>query len=137
MDMLRRAAAVEKTLAAYDGRRFDPANQITCAHLARDHMVNMGHSPPEMPDFDSMFGAAKLMRERGWDDVAAMLDSMLPRRRAPAFMLLGDIVLAPGDGLDAMLICAGPFKLIGWVQEHDKFVRIDRDMNSIIAVWEL
>src|SRR5690606_24837107 len=70
-ELERRRAAVEMTLARYRGKPFDWSRGITCVHLARAHLRNMGHKPPTVPRFRSALGAKRALKERGWNDVAA------------------------------------------------------------------
>ena len=117
MELVRRRAATERTLARYRKKVFDWSKGITCVHLARAHLRNMGHKPETLPRFRSALGAKKALQERGFESVTGMLDSMLPRI-APAQMMLGDLAVVPGEGgLDAIFVCAGPLKVFGWRED--------------------
>src|SRR5688500_1616962 len=89
-----RARATEKTRDRFFGKRFDWSTGGTCVHMARYHLRNMGHRPPGLPRFRSLFAAKQALRARGWASVAEMLDAVIGshRRVYPAAMGLGDIV---------------------------------------------
>ena len=136
-ELLRRKAATEKTLSRYRHKAFDWSCGVTCVHLARAQMKAMGHTPPTMPRFRSAFAARQAMTERGWNTVAEMLDSMLPRI-APARMLLGDLAVAQSDdGMGSIMICAGPFKLMGWREDAAELVMLDVTLDELVGAWRL
>lgn len=132
--LVHRQAATEKTIKRYDGKAFDWGAGITCVHLARFHLRNMGHRPPTLPRFRSALMARRAMQERGWGSVAEMLDSMLPRI-APAQMILGDMAILPGDGMDAILICVGPRRLFGWHEDSEVPVMQEPDISKVVGAW--
>ena len=137
MELERRRLATEKTLARYGGKVFDWSKGITCVHLARAHMKNMGHKPQTLPRFRSALGAKKALKSHDWASVGAMLDSMLVRI-APAQMMLGDLTVIPGDsGLDAIFICAGPLKVFGWDQREPALTLLDIDLNELTGAWRV
>lgn len=136
-EMIRRKEATEATLARYRGKAFDWSKGITCVHLARCQLRKMGHKPPSMPRFRSAFAARQAMTERGWNTVAEMLDSMLPRI-APARMLLGDLAVAASeDGMGSIMICAGPHKLMGWREDAEELIMLDVTLDQLEAAWRL
>lgn len=133
----KRRAATEKTLARYRHKAFDWQAGITCVHMARYQMRNMGHRPQGLPRFRSALGAKKALRERGWQSVTDMLDSMLPRI-APAQMLIGDLAAVPGDnGLDSIMICAGPQRLFGWHEDAEGIVVLGVRLDEVSAAWRV
>lgn len=135
--LLLRQAATERTLALYRGKLFNWRRGITCVHLARRHLRHMGHNPPTVPRIRSVLSARRALAARGWDSTADMLDSLLPRI-APAQMLLGDIATAPGlEGLDAIVICAGPRKLMGWHETAEGLVVIDIGPGDLLGAWRV
>lgn len=124
-EMERRRVATQKTMDRYSGKVFDWSTGVTCVHLARFHLRNMGHKPPTLPRFRSAMGAKKALQARDWGSVADMLGSLLPSI-APAEMALGDLAIVPGDaGLDAIFVCAGPLKVFGWATDADATVVVD------------
>lgn len=140
-DLLRRQSATEATLAKYRTRAFNWHGRATCIHMARFHMRKMGHKPASIPDFRSPLGARTALAATGHDDLAGLLDSLLPRI-APARMLLGDIALLPGDpedggAFDCITICAGD-KLLGWHPDDPSGIKpLVADWSSLIGAWQL
>ena len=135
-DLVSRQRAVEKTKARYEGKVCDWKTGVTCVRLARDHLRNMGHKPPTLPRFRSLLGAKKSMARRGWEDVAAMLDSMLPRIPA-ARLLPGDLVVVPGEGIDAIFVSAGFARFFGWRADLPELVMIELDLDEVLGAWRL
>ncbi|MBX7459562.1 DUF6950 family protein [Qipengyuania huizhouensis] len=137
MELERRRIATEKTLKRYQGKVFDWSKGITCVHLARFHLRNMGHKPETLPRFRSALGAKKALKEQGWASVADMLDSMMPRI-APAQMMLGDLAIVPGEGgMDAIFVCAGPLKVFGWREDQPKMVILDIGLDELTGAWRV
>lgn len=118
-DLIRRQRALEKTMAKYKARPFE-WGKVDCVTMLRSHLVAMGHKRlPKAPDYSSAPGAKKALKAMGFDDVAALLDSLLPQIPV-ARALIGDIVLMDGhDGLDAVSIASGGNKVIGWHEDAD------------------
>ncbi|WP_030538629.1 hypothetical protein [Sphingobium sp. DC-2] len=119
-DMLRRQAALEKTLAKYRGRKLDFAC-ADCVRMSRFHLLQMGHRPPPLPSYRSLAGAVRALNQAG--GMEAIFDGLLPRIPY-ARMLPGDIALLEGDnGMDAAVICVG-HKVIGWHEGSDQMVNM-------------
>lgn len=136
-DSIRRQAATQRTLNRYRGRPFAWRAGHTCVHMARFHLRGMGHKPPVMPRIGSVLGAKRALAANGWDDVAAMLDSLLPRI-APLEMRLGDLAVGEGlDGLGAIFVCIPPFKLLGWHEEAEGAVIIDFNRDALLGAWRV
>lgn len=136
-ELATRQQATQATLDRFRGKTFDWSAGITCVHLARTHLRNMGHRPPGLPRFRSALAAKKAMKERGWASVSDMLDSMLPRI-APAQMLLGDLAVVEGDaGMDSIMVCAGPLRVFGWREDHPGLVVLGVTMDEISGAWRL
>lgn len=134
-DLIRRSTATNKTAKRYEGKAFDWQKRQTCVHMARYHLRQMGHKPPTMPDIRSAIGAKRALKQRGWNDCAAMLDSLLPRI-APAEMLAGDIaILAGDDGLGAIVICVGR-DVMGWHSDHPVFCAMT-DIAEYQGAWRV
>lgn len=135
--MVARQRATQKTLDRYRGVEFDWTKTATCIHLGRSQMVNMGHKPPKIPKFTTAVGAKKALKKVGFDSVPELLDSMF-KRIPPAMMLLGDLAVAPGsEGLDGIMICAGPRKVFGWREDEPKLVVLDVNLDELTGAWRL
>ncbi len=105
--------------------------------MARYHLRQMGHRPPSLPRFRSALLAKREMKARGWKDVAAMLDSLLPRI-APAAMMLGDLAAFEGDaGMDSIRVCAGRGRFFGWSEGYDTPVVIETEMDEVAGAWRV
>jgi hypothetical protein len=134
-ELLRRQAATSATMAKYRSKAFDWRSEVTCVHMARFHLRKMGHKMPKVPQMRSEIGARHALKARGVDNVAEMLDALLPRI-APAEMLLGDLVVAgSADGIGAIFVCAGPQKIIGWREDEEKMVFLDITLGELDGAW--
>ena len=137
IEMERRRIATNKTMKRFRKTPFDWSKSATCVHLARFQMRTMGHKPMKVPAFRTAITAKKALADLGHDSVTSLFDTMLPRI-APAQMLLGDLISFPGEGgLDAITVCAGPHKVIGWHADHDTMVVLDIELDEIKAAWRL
>lgn len=138
-DLIRRSKALAAAQRKYGKRAFSWRNAVTCVHLARSHLVKMGHRPQPMPRVRSLVGARRALDERGWRDVADMLDAQAGLMRiAPAMMLPGDIaMLESEDGIGAIFLCAGPHKLIGWREDAPAMVVLDMSFDQIAGAWRV
>lgn len=141
-ELERRRRATAKTLAHYDTRSFDWRRQATCLHMARFQMKAMGHNPPRMPPVRSALRAKRELEKRGFDNLTALLDSLLPRI-APAEMRLGDLAVSPGDpdgnafAFDSVLINVAPRKFAGWHPSSFLMAVMDVELGHVTAAWRL
>lgn len=138
-DLVRRQAATEKTLAKYRHREADWRTAVSCVHMARSHLRAMGHKPEPMPRVRSEAAARQALVTRGHGNVADLLDAQPGLARiAPAMMLLGDLaVLKSADGLGAIMICAGPQKLLGWREDVAGMVVLDVGLDEVDGAWRV
>lgn len=135
--LVQRAAATEKTMQRYRHRAFDWSTGATCLHLARTQMKNMGHKPPAIPKLASALAAERALKARGCADLAALLDSLLPRI-APAEMLVGDIAMFKGEPpFDAICVNAGAGMLLGWHCADLSQLQNITDIDDFIGAWRL
>ena len=137
-DLIRRKRATAATLAKYRPQTFDWKKGVTCVHMARFHLAKMGHPVPVLPRMRGPIGAARALKERGWDDVAAMLDAQEGLTRiAPAMMLVGDLAVLPADeGFDGIVICAGRHKLLGWHQDWPNgMTEMEASLDAVLGSW--
>lgn len=117
-DLVRRNAALAKTLKKYRGKPF-VWGESDCMTLFRSHMVAMGQKGlPKSPKYSNALGAKRALKSLGFDTVEALLDSLLPRI-SPAKALPGDVILVEGsEGLDCVTISVG-FKAFGWHEDAE------------------
>lgn len=136
-DLLRRFVATEATLAKFRGKAWSWESGITCAHLMRFHLLKMGHKLEPMPRLKSLIAAQRALAERGCANMGELVGkhiSLAPI--APAEMLMGDLAtFQSGDGLGALMVCAGPLKLFGWREDVAELVVLDVDLDEIQEAW--
>lgn len=120
--LIKRTAALTKTLAKYQGKKLD-WGKVDCLKMLRSHLVAMGHRGlPKIPPYKDAQGALRALVEAG-GSLEAILDRIMPRI-APAAMLPGDVALMQGDqGMDAIVVSVGR-KVIGWHADADEMVVI-------------
>lgn len=136
-ELIRRQRVTEATLDRFRGNRFDWAAGRTCAHLAKWQARAMGHKLPSVPRFRSAIGARRAIAALGAASLIEVFDGLLPPI-APAAMLLGDLAAAEGEGgLDGMVVCAGPGKVMGWHRDAETFTIIDIGPADLSAAWRL
>lgn len=137
-DLLRREAATTATLAKYRTKAFDWKKGVTCVHMARFHLRKMGHAIEVLPRIRGPIGARRIMAQRGWPDVAAMLDGQASLERiAPAFMRLGDLGVLPADeGFEGIVIHTGLHKLLGWHQDWPHgMIEMEAPLDALLGAW--
>lgn len=136
-ELERRRRVTERTRMKYLDTAFDWKRWHHCIALARYQAVGMGHSPPPVRAIRSALAAKKELRRRGCENVATLLDRLFPRI-APAQMLLGDLAAVPGeDGLDAVFVCVGPNRLMGWHASKPTLAVVVVDFSEVIGAWRL
>jgi hypothetical protein len=134
---VRRKEATQATLDKFKGQPFDWGEGRHCVRLAHFHLRQMGQKPPTLPRIRSALAAKKALKERGWESVSDMLDSILVRI-PPAMMLTGDICITPGDqGLDSVMIFVGPRKLLGWLPDGSEVVIYDAGVDDLTGAWRV
>ena len=141
MNLAERAARTEQVLARFRDKPFDWAG-ANCIRLARAQAVALGHELPPVPLFRSALGARKALAKQGVESVAGLLDKFLPRHRAPAFAVIGDLAIGPAaeaHGLEAVGVLDGYGNLFGW-HEASGFQRLETIKFAhadIVAAWRL
>lgn len=137
-DMQRRMAATQATMAKFRDRPFSWADRATCIHMARFHMVQMGHKPPPLPQFRSALGAKRAMAERGWNGLADLFDAMGLLPVPAASLRLGDLATLPGDnGLDSVVVALGGGEFAGWREDVDGMTRTAGAVGMATGAWRL
>lgn len=113
-----RAAATQRVIDRYRDKPFS-WNGANCIRLAAGQARAMGHKVPPVPLFRSALGAKKALVKAGAADITALLDQHFMRLPSPAFALVGDLVILPGEpetGFEAVCVADGQGNLFGW---HD------------------
>ncbi len=138
IDLADRAARTDEVISRFRGKPFDWRGSATCVHLARAQMRAMGHRPPTIPRFQSALGARKAMKAAGFADLAALLDSLLPRIGV-ASMLIGDLALIDGSEEFGSIVVGAGGKMMGWhVDALDRGVLpMLVDSPGYIGAWRL
>jgi hypothetical protein len=138
LNPVQRAVVTEATANKYRGLPLSFAEQITCLHMLRDHMVAFGYSPPTIPAFKDAKGARKALRSTGHRTIKGLLTEVLGKPVPAAQMRVGDVALGPGIPFEAVGLYAGNGKFLGW---HDDgrlgLVNIAIDQSALIGAWRL
>lgn len=138
-DLIRRQRATAATMAKFRAKAWSWQDGVTCVHLARFHLRQMGHRPEPMPRVRSLVAAKRALAERGCKTVSDLLDQQPGLMRiAPAQMLLGDLGMLPGlEGLGGIVVCAGPLKLLGWHEEAPGMEVLSAPLQNLIGAWRV
>lgn len=137
----KRRVATEKTLGHFRGKAFS-WDGCSCYDLAIAHLRNMGRKTGRKHSFKTPLGVKKIMQRNGWATVADFLDDLMPGARiAPAQMLVGDLAVLAGEeaahGIDAIVVCAGPLKFMGWREGMDGLVVLDVSLDQVSGAWRV
>ena len=62
-DLLRRHEATRATLEKYRGKGWSWEAGRTCVHMARSHLVKMGHKPEALPRIRSLLAARRALAQ--------------------------------------------------------------------------
>lgn len=117
-----------------------------CIRLARAQAVAMGHDVPPVPRFKTRTGALRALKKQGANTMAELLDRFFERHDAPAFALVGDLVLLPGeddegardDTLGAVCISDGRGNLFGWIHPDLSRMQVIKQATAhAVAAWRL
>ena len=116
----RRVAAVEATIARFQGRPF-AWGKVDCAKMLAWHLRKMGHRQNmgwhRAGGYSTALGAKRALRHAGFVDLPEALDQLGFTRIAPAALLAGDVVQLPGEGgLASMAIVVGNGRIFGFHQ---------------------
>lgn len=139
----RRREATQATIDKFKGLPLDWSEGRHCVKLAHYHLRQMGWRSPKLPTLPvvhSAFAAKKALKERGWGNVADMLDAVLGKgSRIPAAMMLtGDVAITPGDeGFDCVMICIGPRTMMGFLPDGSEAVAYATDYGDLTAAWRV
>ncbi len=138
--LVSRQEAVAATLRKYRNKDFDWSKGITCGHMARFHMRQMGLRIPKLPPFRSELGCWKALRSLGHQNTDEWLDS-LPgvHRIAPAEMLLGDLATVDSNAgeMQSIILNVAATKFLAWREDEPKAVILDIQLSDIKGAWRL
>lgn len=137
-DLLRRQEALVKTQLRFAGKAFD-LGTADCVQLGRYHLRAMGHRKvPATGTYKTPLGARKALKKAGADNLAGLLDKLLPRI-APAAMLPGDLALVMAEpneeaaDIGTLVIYVGGRKYLGW--HPDKAELAVMEISAVEAAW--
>ncbi len=135
MNLVERRDVTLATLSHFTPKPFDWAKAATCVHLVRRHVRAMGRSVPTVPRFRSALGARAALKERGWSNLADMMDAVLPRI-APAEVVVGDVVELPSDSdvFGALCVVVGNGRVMGYF-EGAEGLTVMQPVAAPIAAW--
>lgn len=112
MDLVKRVAATEKTVAAFKGKTFHPG-PADCVKLVLVHATHMGKRI-KVPKYGSWKSAAAAMRALGFSTLSEAMDHHFTRIE-PVKVLAGDIVEMPGGNhFSALSVAVGNGRVLGF-----------------------
>lgn len=138
-----RADATGRTLRIFQGRAFDWASGATCLHLAREQARALGHRGlPRIPALAGPVDALRHLHAQGAATLAELMDQHFKRLPAPAFALVGDLLLLPGeDGtaepFGALVVSDGAGSVLGWHDSQPEFAVIKDFASAALVGWRL
>lgn len=134
-EILRRRDVTQATLEHFAAKPFSWTAGATCVHLVRKQLVGMGHKPPPMRAFRSALTAKKALQAKGWPNLAAMMDSLLPAI-GPAQVVVGDIAEMPSDDdmFGALAVVIGNGRIMGYLGEGD-MLTVAQPTVVPLAAW--
>ena len=140
-NLAKRAEATERVLKRFRDKPFAWAG-ANCIRLARAQAVAMGHELPPVPMFRTALGAKRALKKQGVETVTELLDKHFGRLPSPAFALLGDLVVCPGDPehqLEAVGIADGQGNIWAWSEQtgNDRLVPILFANAGMTGAWRL
>ena len=130
----KRAAATRKTVARFAPREFK-WGACDCARMAAWHVRQLGHTVPQVGKYRGALGARRRLTEMGFDDLPALVGSVLPEI-APAAALAGDVVaFASDDPIGAIGIVVGNGNMLAF---HESWpVPVIMEMGQIDRAWSV
>jgi len=137
-DTLRRQKAMQATEARWRWQVADWKARCTCLHMLHFHLKAMGHKVPRLPAVRGPLAARKALAERGWANMAELMDAQGFERVAPAAMRVGDVAYrSSADGLGSVMLCVSAHKLLGWFENDPRMVVMDMSFDQVEAAWKV
>lgn len=136
MNLKQRVDQTSEVIARFRDKPFAWNTRGNCIHLAKAQARALKVRTPTVPRFTTYAGAVKALKATGCETLEELLDRHL-RRIPPAMMIVGDIVMVPGQApFNALAIAAGGNMIVGW-HEHDmsRMHPIEVRKAEIIAAW--
>ncbi len=134
--LLKRHAALQKTMDRYRHLPFSWENNRTCIHMLRTHLTALGYELPRIAKLDGPVAAKRELKKRGWSSVTAMLDALLTPIPVAA-MLPGDVSVLPGDeGLEAVVISLGA-TAIGYTEGEASMTLFTDPAKVLERAWRV
>lgn len=135
-DLVRRMKAVEATERHFAGRRWKPGS-VDCVQMGAFHARRFGWKLPRIAPYRSIAQGRARLAGLGCKTLAELLDRIGMERIAPAYALIGDLIVIPGDDeMGALQIALGNGAMKGFREDHDGLVAI-RDVQLIIGAWRI
>lgn len=136
-EAVRRRDATQATIDRFVGKPLDWKVARHCIKMAHFHLRKMGRKVQALPRIQSPLAARRELKERGWESVSDMLDSLL-MRIPPASMVIGDLAAVPGEGgLDAIFVCDGRRRLFGWHGSAEGAVFVGVGLEEVTGSWRV
>lgn len=115
--MIRRVAAVEATLARFQGRPLK-FGRDDCVRMAAFTLRKLGVKTPLLKagSYSSATGARRALKSMGFSDLNEAVDALDLPRIAPASALPGDIISIRAAGGDAvaLVVAVGNGRVLGF-----------------------
>ena len=135
--MIRRRDAAQATLDKYRDKPF-AMGQRDCVRMAAHHLRLLGWKIklPAAGSYRSARSALEALKARGHADLPAALDAMGLERKAPAGVIVGDIVWCPADdAFGALGIALGNGRICGF-HEHCVGVEVLQPFDAPAIAWD-
>lgn len=118
-ELMRRRDAAQATLDRFKDLPLR-LGRNDCVRMAAFHLRKLGRKVklPPAGSYASARTGKRLLAEMGHADLAAAIDAHGLTRIAPAAVVVGDIVMLPGEeGLGALCIGLGNGRVVGYHQD--------------------
>lgn len=133
--LVRRAVLTEQTRARFYGRPFKWGSS-DCAKMAAFHAKKFGWKVPVPGGYSTALGAAKRLRELGYDTLPDLVAGYGLKEIAPAFAMTGDIVSSfSDDALGSIGIVLGNGRMLAFHEVAVGAAVIT--MDSIERAWSI
>lgn len=138
--MVARRDAAQTTLDRFKDQPFE-WGRFDCAKMVAFHLRKMGYQIgiSKAGSYSTALGAKRALSRLGWPNLSYALDEVLHLERiAPAFLITGDILQIPGEGvLDTMAIALGNGRAISYHQDEVGAVVVQPVVADIVAAWRV